>query len=168
MWNKFIIKKGNHFSGFRVSPLLGVNKMGRMVFFGASSEYDLNNPEQQESTNKLFGFSYGYHKKNSLRFGWRYNLNERKIEVLPFIHDNGKMIIGPVLGKINPNEEISLKIIKEKKTAKFISEIEGNRSEYSYSEFNPKCFIGYKLYPYFGGMSVSPHNIEIFMKKILF
>ena len=39
--------------------------------------------------NKLFGMSYGFHHKNSARFGWRWDLEKNLVEILGYTYVNG-------------------------------------------------------------------------------
>lgn len=140
--------------------------MKNSVVFDRGCAYDLKNAEQQESTNKLFGFSFGFHKKNSVRFGWRYDVEKKKILILPFIHYKWKMIIGPILFEINVNDLIDLSIEKLNDKIVFIAEYEGIKHYFNFTVNNINSFFGYRLFPYFGGRSVAPHTMKIFLKTL--
>jgi hypothetical protein len=88
----FKIKKGKHKSVFfRPKLHFFKNEICKRVKFDKSAQYQLNNVDQFD-INKLFGISYGFHHKNSARFGWRWSTRMEKIEILAYVYRDGKRV----------------------------------------------------------------------------
>ena len=62
----------------------------RNVEFCSNCEYDLKN-EDQYDWNKLFGVCFGLTgiHKNSIRFGWRWNIEKGAVEICSIVYDHG-------------------------------------------------------------------------------
>jgi hypothetical protein len=150
----YLIKKGKHDSGFHVH-LTMENQLTADAILTDSCIYDLNDPQLQSDTNKLFGLSDNlYHEWDSARIGWRFY--ENKLEVMGYSRVDGQHY-EQHLAFVEPNVSYrySVKILD---------------GEYQYW-INDQCithlrtskynFVRYWLYPYFGGTSVAPHDILI-------
>jgi len=89
---KAIIREGRHRSNISFFvPFINKCMMSYSVVFTNSCEYDLVNNDQYD-INKIFGLSFGLHHKNSARFGWRWNTEKKKIEILAYVYVNGKRV----------------------------------------------------------------------------
>lgn len=157
---KYVIKKGQHNSGIHLSIHFKKEiEMKRQVLFDESCEYNIQN-DDQEDVNKLFGVSFGLHHKNSARFGWRWSVDKRKIEILTYTYIDGVRDFVS-LQFVDLNETLTLTLIAKADTYYFkigTSELLINK--------NISPSYGYFLYPYFGGNKVAPHNIIININKI--
>jgi hypothetical protein len=165
-FKKFIIKKGNHHVSNPLIRLFYGKKIIRFgVLFNKSCEYHTIKKENMLDINKLFGLSFGFHHKNSVRFGWRINKNN-KISILCYIYRDGKRIL-------EWDEDIyMLDVDLEKLYFYDIMVIKGNYI-LTIRDDNSKILttktiktgklskFGYFLNPYFGGDEVSPINMEI-------
>jgi len=134
----FKIKKGNHYCSnwlYKLTHFITFKKtIMHTVMFDDSCRYDLN--ENYDQVNKLFGVSqYLNPHITSYRIGWRYNELTDKIDLYDYIYYNSIRNIEYIRSvHINSYEIIILKTdIKFK----------------------------YRLWPYFGGKEVAPHDIEI-------
>jgi hypothetical protein len=106
--------------------------------FNFNCKYDLGDVDQQD-WNKLVGFSRGYHRKNSVRIVWRWNVEKQKMEIAHYWYKDGVRSWGDI-------KEIELgKVYKEK--------LEIEKGKY------PKW--GYMLWPYFGGNKKAPHDMSL-------
>jgi hypothetical protein len=164
----FKIKKGYHYSNLIYKiPFLHLFKktIKHTLYFNENVIYELNNGDQMD-INKLFGISFGFHHKNSARFGWRWNTEKNKIEILAYIYVDGKRINewdeDTLIAELEPYEVCEMKIKKENNY--YIFNIYSDSTKKNYIK-KLKCgkgkFWGYYLFPYFGGNQVAPHDIEI-------
>lgn len=167
---EFLIFKGNHKSiGRRLKLYFGKKRkpIQRWVKFDINCNYTTVMKENQKDINKLFGYSFGFHHKNSVRFGWR--SDGKEIEIVSYVYRDGK--------RINEwDENIHVANIECGKF--YLFEIEMVNGKYlltvkddddklmgvNHLEHGKKLFpIGYHLWPYFGGDEKAPID---FMFKI--
>lgn len=158
----FKIKKNNHFSNNFFYKLFNFfnfkRKIKFKVIFDESSYYDLNNPNQLD-INKLFGFSIGYHHKNSARFGWN-SVSKDCVAIYSYCYVNGIRKTN-FMTNININSEYTMSIV-DRNFYYFFSIIDSNGNIIRDNVSKNNIFgIGYNLWPYFGGDEKAPHNIEI-------
>jgi hypothetical protein len=162
------IPQAKHSSGFHFGPHIQKKFLQYDVMFDKSAMYYHGDIDQYD-INKLFGLSYGFHHKNSVRFGWRsVGHYASKIEILAYCYidgvrvkeENDNLFIGIVdidrfyTYRINVSENsFTFNIFNE-------GQVLGNK------EITHKGlpFWGYNLYPYFGGNRKAPHDINIFFK----
>lgn len=146
---------------FRIKALWNCTRMVQKVMFKKSCLYEIPFPDKLD-INKLFGFSYGNHHKNSARFGW--NCAGGGIALFAYTYLNGK------------RTEKFITLIETEKEYKLMISV--NKDKYIFTVFNadksrieqviiskprntPK--LGFKLWPYFGGNQKAPHTMEIYM-----
>lgn len=88
---RYTIKKGEHYSEPRHFGLYwGQKKVSFKFNFNNNCYYSITGDRELLDINKLCGFSFLYHMKNSIRVGWRPNptlLNQ--IDLFFFFHQNG-------------------------------------------------------------------------------
>lgn len=154
----YVIKKGEHYSGYRfeITPLKTTECLAILT---ESCIYTING-EDQCDINKLFGLSDSNdHSEHSARFGWRY-YNDR-IEIVSYVRRNGNFYY-EYMGSVNPNEvnRYKIEILDTKYRFTFNDKV--------FDMDRTSNFIGsrYRLYPYFGGNNVAPHDIFIKIKMI--
>ncbi|MFW6219734.1 MAG: hypothetical protein ACOC33_02735 [bacterium] len=171
---KIRIKEGKHypFPGFFIPIPILVCKRGksyrRRFAFTDSCMYDLKD-EDQLDCNKLFGFSIGHHhKNNSFRFGWRADLNKKKIEILYYAYIDGVRQKPIPLIFVNPYALYTYEMIynpKLKIINLMITDTYEQKTRNSFTfpvESNKLKGLGYKLGTYFGGNEKAPQDIVIF------
>lgn len=162
-FKNYKIKKGCHRSGIYFKPFLKKDKLCYEVIFNNSCLYDFKD-ENRYDFNKLFGFSQGNHRKDSAMFGWRTNNN--KIELSAYCYIDGfKRIV--ILKSIDIDKIYILEIQNKKNTYDFriISDIGEIILLKKIPRYDTKKY-GYELFPYFGGSTSAPHDIEIHMEKV--
>lgn len=156
----YCIMKGWHYSRLMPSPHCGVKSMSRYVTFDKSCIYELDNLDCIKDINKLFGFSYGLHKTDSFRFGWRcidgmtiqifaynYSVAERKQRLLCTVIPGEKYLFSI---DYQPDRKICTFSVKPLDI--------GEPYVYIFScDVTPSC--GYYLFPYFGGNCTAPHTM---------
>jgi hypothetical protein len=161
---RYTIKKGNHYaSGINFGTFSG-KKISRTAAFDSSCKYDLGDADQLD-INKLYGFSEGLHQTNSARFGWRYNLNTDKIQLLAYVYNNGDVIneweADTLLGEVACFTNVYTEIEVTESYYVFRATINGKIIVKSITRTVNGYPSGYLLYPYFGGNKVAPHDILI-------
>jgi hypothetical protein len=162
----YTIKKGKHrCCFFKLALHLFKRKISHYVYFDNTAEYNLESNDQYD-INKLFGISYGFHHKNSARFGWRWDLKKEKIEILAYVYKNGKRVNewdeDLHIGFVEPYHRHRYTITKKGGYYEFLVEDETLENIYTKKIKHGKCkFWGYLLFPYFGGNKKAPHDIMI-------
>lgn len=146
------IKKGEHTSTNRCIRLVGSGQIRLNFFVDQSWLYDEKAPGFQSGWNKLIGIADGFNQhKNSVRIGWR--CIENKIYLCSYCYVNGERIISDMFeapmgwnsGSVSITDNnyrvlINNTVLNVERTAKSPFKI--------------------MLYPYFGGNSTAPHEME--------
>lgn len=175
-WKKYTIKKGNHFSGLRIAPIIILpNKtITKEVFFDKNCYL-----YQNSCINKLFGFSlrllpkidkgkiYLPHHWLSFRIGWEQCVFSNNIIFLHAYYYDGGIRKSNLIGFMeqkNGSKKITVSKIGNEISVfvadKFVSRItlenlKGN-----------KTVLGYKLFPFFGGKDVTDKTINVCLKNL--
>ncbi len=133
-----------------------------VVKFDSSAIYTTANPFNQYDINKLYGFSdnNSNHQKFSARFGWRWS--DKALHIFAYVYNDG-IRISKELGKAKIGDEniYSVKIFEQRYVFS-LNEI----SDTLHRSSTTKVAVGYKLFPYFGGDEVAPHDINIKIKEL--
>lgn len=160
---KYTIKKGQHYSGFRISPFYGKTTAKYEVIFTKNCLYDLHD-ENQYDINKLFGLAYFLHHIDSARFGWR--ADGDKIEISVYCYKDGKRYMKEMC-LIDTDKPYTMEIKNTGSYYEFELKDESS-SFFSYARISKPVTvkIGYNLFPYFGGDEPAPQDMDIFMRKL--
>jgi hypothetical protein len=152
------ILKGFHYS-FGITPKIYTipTTISKQIIFTDSCRYNLNSDDQLD-INKLFGIGYfPSHHHNSVRFGWRYDLKQDKIEVLAYWYENKVRKNMPLFfANIGKKYEYNIHALKYSHTLSV-------KNVVGYSVFVPSKRYGFSLNPYFGGNRRAPHTMKIIM-----
>ena len=159
---KYTIHKGQQYCDQNAFTIVEYDELKFTVKFDNSAIYQTTDPANQEDINKLYGFSDNSnpHQEYSARFGW--NWSRDSLRLFAYTHNNG-VRASQEIGAILPNAEYNCSI-------KIIDSI------YSFT-LNDKTWTmpresttakaeGYKLYPYFGGDELAPHDISIWIREL--
>lgn len=164
---KIKIKKNRHYPFLPIFLPKWVNKnmntirKGKFMFTN-SCMYKFEGADQHD-VNKLFGFSIGFHHKNSFRFGWRPIIHENKIEIVGYeYHDGIRQPTMPIC-RVYLNKWYDCEIIYNpliQRTYYIFNK------EIMFNDFKIKkrFGLGYTLGIYFGGNRKAPHDIIIYKK----
>lgn len=156
---KYTIKQGEHKSVFSMD--LCSNVLEYDVMFDESAMYDLKSVDQYD-INKLFGFNScnSLHHSNSARFGWTYVTGD-SIEIYAYIYENSIRYFQKIY-TVKIDDWNSYKLTDNY----FAYVFEVNSFTYIYTK-TQDCTTNYhyKLYPYFGGNQVAPHDITIYFRE---
>jgi hypothetical protein len=170
-----VIKKGKH-SSYKLPRLVKSKNLKYRITFTESCRYDIGS-EDQGDINKLFGFGHinlnviykkdgklkfrPMHHYSSVRFGWRYNLQTDKIEILSYYYDRGIRNYS-LICDVEINESFIYEI-KELSESSYVLNINDN---FSTIVNIPTKSLKYILGLYFGGNKKAPHDIRVEMEKI--
>lgn len=150
------IYKGWHYSfGLSWGLYYKTNQISHKVIFTDSCRYNLNSVDQLD-TNKLFGIGYfPTHHYNSVRFGWRYDLDKAQMEIMGYWYIKQQRFY----------QSLAFVQIGEQHT--YTIDITPENHVLSMDSNNLLTIplggetLGYHLNPYFGGNQVAPHYMEI-------
>ena len=169
-YRNYTIFKGFHnIIGRFFVPILYLNKsktVEKQFVFSESCRYD---SDEITCTHKLFGISFGWHHKNSARFGWKYNELSGRIIPSAYIYKNGVRYIYECFEEVNIGQIYTYKITTTdyNKISFTITRNLDNKIIGTYDvELSELPRWGYKLYPYFGGDPKAPHKVKI--KEVYF
>lgn len=172
--SNYLIKKGNHYaSGLHFGVHFGITEQKYKVRFSKECLYQ---PLDWENDyNKLCGWSYGMHHKNSIRVCWRplfgSESNNRvisdvaMIELCVYVYENGVRKISEKTLVVNAEQyyEFHLKYDTSINTLLLNFPQLGNGISMNY---NTKPTCGYRLYPFFGGNLPSSKDMNIKLDKL--
>jgi hypothetical protein len=156
-----VIKKGTH-APFRLPKLLiAKNILAYNVTFTESCRYDIGD-EDQGDINKLFGFGYfPHHHKNSVRFGWNYNLKHEDVSIFAYWYKNGKRM-SQYITSVNIGVS-NIYTISADESCHILSILDSNATVFVDV---PSKDISYLLRPYFGGNQTAPHDMRIVIDEL--
>lgn len=180
---EYTIDAGAHYSGTHFALEAPSDAAAYEVMFYPDCLYRLKG-EDRYDWNKLCGRSYGLFSDNwSIRLGWRCT-DSMNIELTPYLHVDGAIVIARTIaippGEIAPQAPVCVSvgahyIVGWQRSGPDIeffcrSDETGERWRGRTTSIDYLHFTGYgySKYPYFGGTSVCPHRMHIYMKQIQF
>ena len=154
---KYTIDKGDHRSGLRYKPFRNKNTVNMAFRFDSTAVYQLEDNDQYD-LNKLAGLAFGRsHHTNSARICWRYNSEKKVVELFSYIYDDKNRAFTHITD-CEIGSECNATIVVKDKTVEFtINDISKTFDKSKWPNW------GYRLYPYFGGDRVAPHDISIWL-----
>lgn len=159
---EYVIPQGEHYSiGNDLTPL-DISELKFTVRFDSSCIYKTINPENQFDINKLYGFSDNgaLHQQYSARFGWRWS--DSALRLFAYTYNNG-IRASKELGIVPIGKEVNCVIRVTGKGYVFTVD---EKSETMDRLSTLSTAKGYRLYPYFGGDEVAPHEVRIWIKDL--
>jgi hypothetical protein len=157
------IAKGEQYCDKSTFEKVEYEELKFTVKFDSSAIYKTVDTTNQSDINKLFGFSDNntQHHEFSARFGWCWS-PKNGLCLFGYIYNNS-VRRSKLLGAISIGEphNCSIKVTP----TSYIFTLDG------VAETMPRASItlkgsGYKLFPYFGGDEVAPHDIKILIKEL--
>lgn len=159
---QYIIGRGGHYSNRNPATAVNYRSQRFIARFDSSVLYTTTNPTNQYDVNKLYGFSDNneHHHRNSARFGWRWS--DSALRIFAYVYNDGARLTREI-GAITIGTAHHFEI-----------EVSDNSYVFSLNEIKmimPRTSrtntgTGYKLYPYFGGDEVAPHDVLILIREI--
>ncbi|HNP24586.1 MAG TPA: hypothetical protein PKM63_00095 [Panacibacter sp.] len=157
----YTILKGQQYCNPNPLVFTSKSKLSFAALFDSSCIYKTVDPLNQDDINKLYGFSdcNSQHLENSARIGWRWSNDS--LRIFGFVHNGGTMLFGEIttakIGKV-----IKCKIVCL--DTQYVFTVDGKTL--SIPRHCSGNYTRYKLYPYFGGDEVAPHDITIQMADL--
>lgn len=141
-------------------------KSNRLVFtarFDETARYDLVTQDQHD-INKLMGFAEAnsLHQENSARLGWRYSVENDNVEIFSYIYRDGQRSFNKI-SEVDLNETIEYQINLFEDEYEFVV---NGFSFREHRDIDQQVGVYYRLFPYFGGDEVAPHDINIYIKEV--
>lgn len=159
---QYTIHKGNQYCDENIYKPIEYSELKFSVKFDSSAVYATKESANQYDINKLYGFSdnNSYHHKFSARFGWRWS--DGALRLFGYVY-NDEVRSFKQIGIVNIGSEnfCSIKI----DTNIYIFTLNNKTDTLARKSTTSKA-LGYKLYPYFGGDEVAPHDINIWIKEL--
>lgn len=163
------IKKGRHYTlSYFFRRLFSLFITSRCFDFEFCKNCWFEKIEEDDyDVNKLLGYSYGYHHRNSIRLGWVPAHKKNEFELYLYRYEKGIRKINYLIN-VNANESYNVlfeEIIEENKlivTIKNLSNNDKTNSQFLLRFFShqyPKIRLGYSLWFYFGGNKTAPQNM---------
>jgi hypothetical protein len=155
----YIIPKGKQRSANKLNLMKG-NELVFSFVFDSTAVYTTQEPANQYSINKLYGFSdcNSKHQENSARLGWRW-LNDQ-LELLAYCYSESErcseFITTAEIGK-----EYTCRMVIDHPYYYFTIDNQTIRMERGCNNGNMR----YILFPYFGGTETAPHDIKIRIRQ---
>lgn len=159
---EYIIRSGQHYANFNNYQPMQIEQLQFIVKFDHTAEYKTTDVNNQEDINKLYGFSDNNsgHHQFSARFGW--NWARGSLRLYAYVYNNGERSSKEIIS-IKPEQEYhcSIKVSGNK----YIFSVDAVTLE-MYRGSTTALANGYKLYPYFGGDEMAPHDVHIRIKEL--
>ena len=157
----YTIKKGQQYADLNSYTPVNYAEQKFIVKFDSSAIYSSILPSNQSDINKLYGFSDNdsMHHSFSARFGWNWINNA--LWLYAYVYNNG-VLNYQQLKSVPIGSEINCSIKVDGN--KYIFSINGTHVNITRASTTTKG-KGYKLYPYFGGDEVAPHDVAIKIKE---
>lgn len=158
----YTIAAGQHYADRNTLQEVSLSEMKWAVIFDSSAIYTSGSAVNQYDINKLYGFSdnrLGHHQY-SARIGWRFS--DGALRLFAYVYNAG-VSESMEIATVPINEPVLCSISVGKGRYVFtIGEVVVEMPRLSQTEKAE----GYRLYPYFGGDEVAPHDIRIQIRNV--
>jgi hypothetical protein len=161
-FTEYTIPAGGQFSNNAATGSLSTSLYKFEAYFDSSAIYTVPTADQHD-INKLSGFADNgsVHLQYSARFGWRWS--ENHLRLFGYVHNNGQIQekeIGVIeIGKVYT---CSIRV----NGTSYIFDVSGVGTVTIPRASTTAKAEGYRLFPYFGGNNVAPHEIHIWLKYL--
>jgi hypothetical protein len=159
---EYIIRQGQHSADYNAYKSVQYEELKFVVRFDNSAHYQSANANNQEDINKLYGFSDNNagHQQYSARFGW--NWARGSLRLYAYVYNNGVRSSQEITAiKVGQEYTCTLKVL----TGKYVFAVNDASLEMPRASSGTKA-EGYRLYPYFGGDEIAPHDVHIWIREL--
>lgn len=159
---QYTIRKGQQYSDKSIFVPVKCSQLSFKVKFDSSAIYKTAADSNQSDINKLYGFSdnNAAHHEFSARFGWRWSNNA--LRLFAYDYNNSVMSFKELeTVQIGVENTCSIKV----SGSDYIFTLNGVETKMPRSSTTTLA-EGYKLFPYFGGNELAPHNISIWIEEL--
>lgn len=156
------IKKGNNYCDGNYYPVDTYMVVHFMAILDSSCIYTTTDPADQEDINKLYGFSdcSSHHQTNSARFGWNWTRDSMRIHAYCYA---GTVRSYKELGTVPVGQPFECRLSVT--PTSYVFELNGKTTTMTRGCKEPVA-NGYKLFPYFGGNEIAPHDVYVRIKEL--
>ena len=161
MGKVYVIKKGDHYSNHTPKLCYGKTRMSVLFKFMDGCWFPMEIPPDS-AINKLCGWSWGLHHRNSVRCGWTPSKEPGHIDLFFYVYAGG-IRIDRYFTTIELGLEYLLEIDVESNLLSFRLERDGISTTNSLYFPIPKMKLGYCLFPYVGGYLPARVNTKIYI-----
>ena len=159
---EYTIPQGQHYAKQNTFQSVEYDELKFTVRFDSSAVYQTTDPKNQEDINKLYGFSdnNAEHQQFSARLGWNWARNA--LRLYAYVYNNGERASQEITSiQIGSTCTCSIKISAHH----YIFSANNATVDMARSSTTSNA-VGYKLFPYFGGDEIAPHEIDIWIKEL--
>ena len=158
--NHYTIKKGHHkASGLHFGVYPGNKVVNYTVNFDDNCWHEAKRIPYS-GVNKLCGFTFGFGvHKNSIRVGWKHD-KSGKINLFAYYYNKGTRHTQELIS-VETGQDVNIELKLSNRT--FALSV--NETAYRFSFDYPWYKWGFNCFPYFGGKSVAPHNMNLKLIK---
>lgn len=160
-FTQYIIRQGEQFCQGNNYVAVETPELKFTVRFDSTAIYKTKDPVNQYDINKLYGFSDNNsdHHNYSARFGWRWSDNA--LRLFAYVYNKG-VVTSTELTTVTIGSDIpcSIKIAGDK----YIFSVNDMKVEMPRASITDQA-RGYRLYPYFGGDELAPHEIHVWIRN---
>ncbi|GAB3889473.1 hypothetical protein [Spirosoma agri] len=159
----YLIKEGDHYCQQSHLEYITKSTISFEATFNKSASYQTKDPEKQGDVNKLYGFSdcKDSHQTNSARFGW--NWQDNALHIYAYHYRSGELLFQSI-GTAQLDRMYRYQISIEGNQYKF--RFDGKEVSVDRGCSDTTQFSRYKLYPYFGGEELAPHDVTIAIREL--
>jgi len=159
---EYTINKGQQYCNQTTFLPIKYSELKFKVKFDSTAIYTSVRPENQLDINKLYGFSDddSAHQEFSARFGWRWSNNA--LWLFGYTYNNGIRAF-KALGTVSIGAENFCSIKVDSTSYLFTL---NDVADTMVRKSTTSEAVGYKLYPYFGGDELAPHDVRIWIKEL--
>lgn len=160
-FDHYIIPAGHHYSTESSFSRTAYSELRFLVRFDQSAIYQTIDTANQYDINKLYGFSdnEANHHTFSARIGWRWS--ENALRLFGYVYNNGEPSYEEITSiSIGTVHECSIRVTG----STYVFTVNSSSLVMPRSSTGAVA-NGYKLFPYFGGDEMAPHDIHIWIKE---
>ncbi len=160
-FTKYTIRQGQQYCDENGFLPTSYSELSFIAKFDSTAIYKSIAAENQLDINKLYGFSdnNSTHQQFSARFGWGWS--DKALRLYGYVYNDG-IRSSKELGTVAIGAENNCSIKVNAKS--YVFTLNGKVDSLPRTSVTAKA-TGYKLYPYFGGDELAPHNVYIWIKE---
>lgn len=124
--------------------------------------------DSENDWNKLCGWSYWHHHKNSIRAGWRAAGEQQAghVELCLYLYENGQRVTSYKTILVPVNRKVTVLLDYEDGEVTMFVKILAVATQTIKMPYSAKPSWGYFLFPFFGGNAPAPHEMFINLKRV--
>ena len=152
---------------YRAQRFEGADWVEWELAFDATAAYDFSDQPyavDQYDWNKLVGLKWDFFRsrENTLLVGWRYNLADERVELAPYLHQNGNRQMHDPVFFVAPEERFRVRIDwSEAGRAVYSFQKSGGQPVVESYAYRAPGNAPWQILHWFGGTQAAPHDITL-------